>query len=128
MPESFDLICPEPDCGAPMKLRNSKYGKFYGCTNYPDCDSTHGAHPDDSPLGVPADKETRQARMRAHEAFDQLWRPIGAPYSKDQAYFEMRGMLSLKPDEAHIGMFDKERCEAMILKVNKRLARLKGEV
>lgn len=26
-----------PKCGAPMALRTSKYGKFYGCTNYPTC-------------------------------------------------------------------------------------------
>ena len=26
-----------PKCGAPMALRTSKYGKFYGCTNYPSC-------------------------------------------------------------------------------------------
>jgi len=28
-------IC--PDCGAEMKMRNGKFGKFWGCTNYPDC-------------------------------------------------------------------------------------------
>ena len=26
-----------PKCGAPMVLRTSKYGKFYGCKNYPSC-------------------------------------------------------------------------------------------
>lgn len=26
-----------PKCGAPMILRTSKYGKFYGCSNYPSC-------------------------------------------------------------------------------------------
>lgn len=27
-------------CGAPMKLRKSKYGEFYGCTAYPACRNT----------------------------------------------------------------------------------------
>ena len=27
-----------PKCGAPLVERNSKYGKFVGCSNYPDCD------------------------------------------------------------------------------------------
>lgn len=27
-----------PKCGAAMVLRTSKYGKFYGCPNYPKCD------------------------------------------------------------------------------------------
>lgn len=26
-----------PRCGAPLILRNGKYGKFYGCSNYPKC-------------------------------------------------------------------------------------------
>jgi len=29
-----------PECGSEMVLRNGKYGKFYGCTSYPDCDHT----------------------------------------------------------------------------------------
>lgn len=28
-------ICPK--CGCELKLRNGKYGKFYGCSNYPKC-------------------------------------------------------------------------------------------
>ena len=27
-------------CGKPMLLREGKYGKFYGCSNYPDCQNT----------------------------------------------------------------------------------------
>ena len=29
-----------PYCGAPMVLRTSKYGPFYGCSNYPACKGT----------------------------------------------------------------------------------------
>jgi DNA topoisomerase-1 len=29
-----------PVCGAPMELKQSKYGRFYGCTNYPECKAT----------------------------------------------------------------------------------------
>lgn len=31
-------IC--PDCGKPMMERTGKYGKFWGCTGYPDCKHT----------------------------------------------------------------------------------------
>lgn len=31
-------ICPR--CGSKLVLRNSKYGKFYGCSNYPKCKFT----------------------------------------------------------------------------------------
>ncbi len=30
-------VPPCEKCGAPMKLRRSRYGVFYGCSNYPDC-------------------------------------------------------------------------------------------
>lgn len=32
------VICPE--CGAEMVKRNSRYGLFYGCSNYPNCKKT----------------------------------------------------------------------------------------
>ncbi len=31
-------IC--PNCGGKLKERNGKYGKFYGCSNYPECKYT----------------------------------------------------------------------------------------
>lgn len=30
-----------PRCGGELKLRNGKYGPFYGCSNYPNCRFTH---------------------------------------------------------------------------------------
>ena len=30
-----------PRCGGQLKLRNGKYGQFYGCSNYPQCRFTH---------------------------------------------------------------------------------------
>ncbi len=32
----FEILCPK--CNSKMILRNGKYGRFYGCKNYPDCD------------------------------------------------------------------------------------------
>ncbi len=32
-----------PKCGAPMQLRQGRYGQFYGCTKYPDCDGIERA-------------------------------------------------------------------------------------
>ena len=34
-------ICPR--CGGELKLRNGKYGRFYGCSNYPRCRFTYDA-------------------------------------------------------------------------------------
>lgn len=32
-------ICPR--CGAKLQVRSGKYGRFYGCSNYPQCKYTH---------------------------------------------------------------------------------------
>lgn len=32
-----------PRCGNPLKLRNGKFGEFWGCTGYPDCKYTKNA-------------------------------------------------------------------------------------
>ena len=34
--QSTEKLCPK--CGAPMVLRRGRYGPFYGCSRYPDCD------------------------------------------------------------------------------------------
>ena len=31
---------PCPECGAPMKIRQGKFGYFWGCTGFPHCDKT----------------------------------------------------------------------------------------
>jgi len=113
-PNEYDLTCPE--CGKPMRLRYSKKNdsRFYGCTGWPDCDVVHGAHPDGKPLGKPGDRATRSARKRAHEAFDQLWKPAGARMTRGQAYAWLEGYFDLDEDEAHIGNFDSTQCEELV--------------
>ena len=32
-----------PRCGSPLKLRNGRFGEFWGCTSYPDCKYTKDA-------------------------------------------------------------------------------------
>lgn len=36
-----------PRCGAPLVLRQGKYGSFYGCSNYPKCKFTYQIHWED---------------------------------------------------------------------------------
>lgn len=113
-----DLKCGE--CGADMVLRFSKFGKFYGCTRYPDCRGTHGAHPDGKPFGTPANKETKAARIRAHRAFDSIWisrrDQLGIPksWARRDAYSWLAVELEMKVDDCHIGMFDVETCERIV--------------
>jgi hypothetical protein len=106
---------PCPECDGEMVLRNSRYGLFYGCTKFPNCRAAHGAHPDGRPLGVPADKETKQARIRAHDAFDTLWK--SGLMKRGEAYRWMQDAMGMSEDEAHIGRFGSEQCELLIQKV-----------
>jgi len=98
-----------------MVLRESKYGLFYGCQTFPKCKATHGAHPNGEPLGVPADAETKKARISVHEAFDELWK--SGEMSRGDAYTWMQEAMELEEDEAHIGMFTKSQCEDLELLV-----------
>lgn len=119
-PEKIVPRCGE--CGADMVLRyTKKYNrKFWGCSQWPQCDGTHGAHEDGRPLGRPADKETKQWRMKAHKAFDQLWK-TGIVQPRRMAYRWMQDAMGLTAEQAHIGMFDKAQCQELIRLVNKAL-------
>ncbi len=47
-----DIPCPL--CGKPMSLRQGRFGKFLGCTGYPECKHTMNIGPDGAPVAVPA--------------------------------------------------------------------------
>lgn len=60
-----------PDCGAPMRLKVGRFGRFYGCSTWKKtgCRGAVSAHEDGTPLGpaVPtgsAAKERRRKMMR----------------------------------------------------------------
>lgn len=111
-----------PECGAPMTLitKNAKYGPFYGCVMFRQtgCRGTHSAHANGQPMGVPGDRETKAARVRAHAAFDQLW--TGGKMSRKKAYQWMQETMHLTKRQAHIGKFDVEQCEALITHIQER--------
>lgn len=118
------VICPE--CGAPMVLRTTtkfKYKsgsprKFYGCSRYPECQAAHGADPSGNPLGKPANKETKQARIGAHEKFDSYWKQKGL--QRNQAYKLLQDIMELSPKDAHIAMFSKEQCLELIKRLERQ--------
>ena len=107
-----DLKCPE--CGAVMVLKPSRFGLFYGCSNWASahCNGSHGAHPDGSPLGHPADARTKRARMQAHSAFDKLWKSGGM--HRKVAYLGLQRIMNMTSKEAHIGRFTAEECEHLL--------------
>lgn len=114
-----DVRC--PDCDAPMVLRQTfkhrypksgKPRKFYGCSNYPQCKSAHGAHPDGRPLGVPADSETKKWRSLAHRSMDALMAKEG--WSEKEMYEWLRKAMRLSEEECHVGRFGIDECRRVM--------------
>lgn len=102
-----------------MVLRAGKFGKFWGCTRFPDCKGTHGAHQaDGKPLGIPADHLTKQARISAHAAFDMLWK--SKKMTRSEAYRWLQQAMNLPKDEVHIGRFTVDQCASLIALVRAR--------
>jgi len=95
-------------------LRTSRHGLFYGCTRYPHCMSSHGAHPNGDPLGIPANRETKAARIAAHFMFDRLWKGPRAILERGAAYRWMQEKLHLPSASCHIGKFDLATCDDLI--------------
>ena len=116
-----EVICGE--CGSAMVLRQSPKFKnpyFYGCSQYPNCTGTHTAHPDGSPCGIPANKETRGWRIKAHDAFDRVWKSqsLFKPVSerrkaRSEAYKQLAIELQSEKD-VHIAEADIEMCQKII--------------
>jgi hypothetical protein len=70
---------PCPDCGGPMALRRNSISNqvFFACWGgRGTCSATCPAHQDGTPDGVPADRETRNARKSAWAAFMPLSRKM----------------------------------------------------
>jgi ssDNA-binding Zn-finger/Zn-ribbon topoisomerase 1 len=111
-------------CGAPMVLRQTKKFKwrngqnriFYSCSEYPRCDGIRASHPSGEPFGRPADPETRSYRIKAHEAFDPLWKD--GRLTRKQAYRVLQHIMSMNREEAHISLFTKSDCEALLFRIN----------
>jgi ssDNA-binding Zn-finger/Zn-ribbon topoisomerase 1 len=117
------VTLPCPECGAPMALRPSRFGPFYGCSRWREtgCRGSHGAHPNGAPLGTPATRLTKDARIRAHDAFDRLWQ--NGRMKRSRAYRWLRIMMNLSKPNAHIGKFTIEQCDRLVLLVERELAR-----
>jgi len=124
--ERSDLKCGE--CQAPMVLlKGAKFkNMFYGCSRYPDCKSSHGAHADGTPKGIPGNKATRLARIFAHTVFDQIWKQRLVKH-RGAAYAWMRQVMGLSKSQAHIAALTKEQCEQLIALVYRDYPILKNK-
>lgn len=128
-----------PYCSQPAKLVTGKviYGHrpdlarlfFWQCAP---CDAYVGCHRNGDgkqPLGRLANAELRMWKMRAHEAFDPLWKelvekeiealgghtPKGIKQRhRTDAYKNLAQDLGIEMKDCHIGMFDVELCKRVV--------------
>lgn len=99
------MKCPEHSKN--LIPHNTRYGIRYscpvgGCTVVQWSGST----------STPADYATRQARMQAHNAFDELWK--SGMFTRKRAYHKLSLYLGLKKRETHIGHFSLTQCQTVI--------------
>lgn len=117
----MSVICPY--CGQPAKLTDSTHlygGRSYGLVwDCRPCDAYVGVHrnsPKHAPLGRLANKELRTWKMKAHAAFDPLWK--SGRMSRKDAYRLMQRLLGVGKKDAHIGMFDVGQCRRLVESLN----------
>ncbi len=114
---SIDKMTVCPTCGIKANLSNesgywrwtcSKCGAYVGC---------HKDSMDHLPLGILADPELRQWRMKIHNVFDMLWiyKMKKTMFSKHQsrrlAYQWLGKTLQMEANECHIALFTLEQCK-----------------
>jgi DNA topoisomerase-1 len=61
LPEEKTTDIPCPLCGKPMLARQGRFGKFLGCSGYPECKHTINLAPDGTPVAAPAEGTTPAA-------------------------------------------------------------------
>lgn len=80
--------------------------KFWRCEP---CDAYVGCHKRSTkPLGTLANAELREARKRAHKAFDDIWRMGFKPRSS--AYTWLASVLGIPKRSCHIAMMTEAQC------------------
>jgi len=96
-----------PKCGSLMRWRegHGRFGPFLGCPAYPACDIIHNA------FGF-SDQPTRNARKRAHAAFDRLWKP--SRRTRGYLYKILAIYMGLPQSKCHIEGFGIEQCERVL--------------
>ncbi len=65
------------------------------------------------PKGRLADHALRQAKIRAHAAFDPLWK--SGEMARGDAYGWLADHMGLDRKECHIGMFDVDQCSRVVM-------------
>lgn len=94
-------------------LFNKRFWRCSPCDAYVGCHPASGGNGDGTkPLGRLANKDLRQAKMRAHAAFDPLWK--SGRMRRKEAYGWLAEKLGIDPADCHIGMMDEATCSRVV--------------
>lgn len=87
--------------------------KFFHCAP---CDAYVGCHKTTNgqfkSMGQLANRELRRLRIRAHNAFDPMWRDTGI--ARNKCYAWLAGKMRVPIRDCHIGMFNETQCQKVI--------------
>jgi zinc-finger-containing domain len=73
-----------------------------------------------NPLGRLANAELRRWKVRAHDAFDPLWRSVmmregqSKHIARNAAYTWLAHQMGISREETHIGFFDEQQCKIVV--------------
>lgn len=110
-----------PYCGSESEFvdsarvyRGKSYGMIYDCRP---CDAYVGVHKGtEKALGTLANRELRQWRMKAHAAFDPIWK--NGRMQRRAAYAYLQRIMGMSEAEAHISRFNVDQCQKLVLLVS----------
>jgi len=100
---SYELAHPKTCnlCGGRVVLLKSpkyKSGYMYSCEN---CHAQVGTYPKnpDVAMGILADSETREMRIKVHKLLDRFWRSQGG---RTKRYEKLAEELGIEPNDCHL--------------------------
>lgn len=110
----MNVMCPYCDKETKMVSSLDFYGRDYKTNVWVcDCGAYVGTHKNSkTPLGTPANYELRQLRQVCHTLIDPYWKY--GKYSRSGVYRRLAKYFNIPMSEAHIGMFDEEKCRKLI--------------
>ena len=87
--------------------------EFYYCS---DCDAWVGMHLESKkPFGSVAKKDLRLKRKMAHDAFDEIWKNNIFNMTRKEAYSWLSKKMNMSNNKCHIGAFNIEQCNSVII-------------
>lgn len=100
------------------RYRNGEYRKFWGCTRWPKCDGTIGAHPNGCPLGIPVTKNIQSLRVQAHKLAEKIWGDFNKITKAERN--AMYAWIRENSSKGHIGKMIEPELKDLIKKLERK--------